>query len=118
MSAEHPLRMNAYYYGFTPTGVIEIDRILSAVATAGKHYHHTEMWSDSDSDEELSEAEEIQAAAEAAAEAFRRAARGGQAVTDLAQQWEDEAAGSLHNKRTHLTRCAAELRGLTQQEKP
>lgn len=39
-------RMNAYYYGFTPTGVEEIDRILSAVACAGKAYHHTESWRD------------------------------------------------------------------------
>ncbi|HJV75454.1 MAG TPA: hypothetical protein VJ654_14605 [Noviherbaspirillum sp.] len=38
------LRMDAYYYGFTPTGIIEIDRILSAVACAGKAYHHTEEW--------------------------------------------------------------------------
>ena len=37
-------RMDAYYYGFEPTGVVEIDRILSAVACAGKAYHHTEEW--------------------------------------------------------------------------
>lgn len=37
-------RMDAYYYGFTPTGVEEIDRILSAVACAGKCFHHTEDW--------------------------------------------------------------------------
>ena len=48
LSAEN-LRMNAYYYEFTPTGVLPIDRILSAVAAAGKSYHHTEMWTD-DSD--------------------------------------------------------------------
>lgn len=40
------LRMNAYYYSFTPTGVEAIDRILSAVACAGKAYHHTDSWSD------------------------------------------------------------------------
>ena len=38
------MRMNAYYYGFTPTGVEAIDRILSAVACAGKAFHHTEDW--------------------------------------------------------------------------
>lgn len=38
------LRMNAYYFGFVPTGVELIDRILSAVACAGKAYHHTEDW--------------------------------------------------------------------------
>ena len=40
------MRMNAYYYGFNPTGVVEIDRILSAVACAGKAYHHTDQWND------------------------------------------------------------------------
>lgn len=38
------LRMDAYYYGFGSTGVPEIDKILSAVACAGKAYHHTECW--------------------------------------------------------------------------
>jgi hypothetical protein len=40
------LRMNAYYYGFASTGVPEIDKILSAVACAGKAFHHTECWLD------------------------------------------------------------------------
>ena len=41
-----PLRMHAYYFGFTPTGEELIDRILSAVASAGKAYHHTEDWTE------------------------------------------------------------------------
>lgn len=40
------LRMSAYYYGFVPTGVKAVDRILSAVACAGKGFHHTEDWND------------------------------------------------------------------------
>ena len=40
------LRMDAYYYGFTPTGVEAIDRILSAVAEAGKAFHLTEDWNE------------------------------------------------------------------------
>lgn len=40
------MRMDAYYYGFTPTGNELIDRILSAVACAGKSYHNTEDWTD------------------------------------------------------------------------
>ena len=40
------MRLKAYYYEFEPTGVEEIDRILSAVACAGKAYHHTESWYD------------------------------------------------------------------------
>lgn len=38
------LRMDAYYYGFNETGVRCVDEILSAVASAGKGYHHTEEW--------------------------------------------------------------------------
>lgn len=38
--------MEAYYYGFSKTGVAEIDQILLAVAKAGKSYHHTENWED------------------------------------------------------------------------
>lgn len=45
------LRMSAYYYGFAPTGVREIDEILSAVACAGKAYHHTDSWGDEDGSE-------------------------------------------------------------------
>jgi len=40
------LRMDAYYYGFTPTGECAVDKILSAVAHAGKAFHSTEEWSD------------------------------------------------------------------------
>lgn len=38
------MRLDAYYFGFTPTGDELIDRILSAVACAGKAYHNTESW--------------------------------------------------------------------------
>ena len=41
------MRMEAYYYEFKPTGVELVDRILSAVASAGKSYHHTEDWNES-----------------------------------------------------------------------
>ena len=40
------LRMSAYYYSFEKTGVVEIDKILSAVAHAGKSFHHTDSWQD------------------------------------------------------------------------
>lgn len=40
------MRLNAYYYSFQQTGVEAIDRILSAVACAGKAFHHTEQWTD------------------------------------------------------------------------
>jgi hypothetical protein len=38
--------MDAYYYSFDATGEETVDRVLSAVACAGKAYHHTEEWSD------------------------------------------------------------------------
>ena len=47
------LRMNAYYYSFEKTGVVEIDRILSAVAMAGKAGHGTDQWEDLTYTEEL-----------------------------------------------------------------
>lgn len=36
--------MDAYYYEFHPTGNKSIDLILSAVACAGKAFHHTKDW--------------------------------------------------------------------------
>jgi hypothetical protein len=72
---QQDLRMDAYYYSFTATRVPAIDLILSAVACAGKAYHHTDMWR-----EECewvphtgnSPVEWIQNAANAAAESLRR----------------------------------------------
>lgn len=64
------LRMDAYYYGFTPTGVREIDEILSAVASAGKAYHHTEDWNEPNRDG-VTEVQRIQNAANKAAERWR-----------------------------------------------
>lgn len=66
------LRMSAYYYGFELTGVREVDEILSAVACAGKGYHHTESWGDEEDGGGPSYAELIQEAADRAAAAFRR----------------------------------------------
>ena len=68
--ADGSLRLNAYYYGFDATGVIEVDRILAAVAIAGKGYHHTEHWSDDPGGGELSPVEKIQMWALRAAEAI------------------------------------------------
>ena len=39
-------RLDAYYFAFDATGQPSIDAILSAVAHAGKGYHHTESWAD------------------------------------------------------------------------
>ena len=40
------IEFRAYYYTFDATGVPAVDKILEAVAAAGKSYHHTEDWSD------------------------------------------------------------------------
>jgi len=45
-SGKRRIRMDAYYYGFGLTGVAEIDVLLSAVACAGKAFHHTDSWGD------------------------------------------------------------------------
>lgn len=37
-------RMNAYYYSFDSVGCDPVDKILSAVACAGKAFHHTSDW--------------------------------------------------------------------------
>ena len=59
--------MDAYYYSFEETGCLDIDKILSAVATAGKAHHHTDEWNDTD-DGEPSQIDYIQDAACGAAE--------------------------------------------------
>jgi hypothetical protein len=60
---------NAYYYRFDATGVEPIDTVLKVVACAGKAYHHTEGWSDTDV-YNPSVADEIQVASNDAANAI------------------------------------------------
>jgi len=70
--AEEQLRDHAYYFGFDLTGVGAVDRTLSAVCAAGKGYHHTERWSDTDPKwQPKSHVELIQEAANAAATSIR-----------------------------------------------
>lgn len=82
MSDTPPLRMDAYYYGFTFTGRIEIDRILSAVATAGKMYHHTSDWNEAENGP--APVEMIQTAANEAAKAIESAYQRGHVAGRLA----------------------------------
>ena len=70
---EKKLRMDAYYYGFKETGVREIDEILSAVACAGKGYHHTEDWNDISEYDKRSPVDRIQDAANNAAKTLTKA---------------------------------------------
>lgn len=65
-------RLDAYYFGFEPTGVTEIDEVLCALAWAGKMHHNTEDWCITDNDMDgLSECDRIQLAADKAALAIR-----------------------------------------------
>lgn len=95
MSALDPLpadaRMDAYYYSFDRTGVGAIDRVLSAVATAGKRAHLTEDWNDGYHGAP-SCVEEIQAAAEASAKEVRDLRR--QIAEEIAQAIEAEHVDS------------------------
>ncbi|GGD11756.1 hypothetical protein [Aureimonas glaciei] len=61
------LFMNAYYFGFNETGCRPVDEILSAVAQAGKGYHHTEDWTTPLHGTNTSYADMIQEAANRAA---------------------------------------------------
>lgn len=83
------LRLDAYYYGFDATGILEIDRILAAVAVAGKGYHHTEDWTTDPSDGRLNYVEQMQLWANRAADTIRElrntvAASAGRAPSDTA----------------------------------
>ncbi len=69
-------RMDAYYYGFERTGVGIIDDILSAVAQAGKSFHGTDMWAETDEKfYPVSHEQLIQQAADRAAEKIKEATR-------------------------------------------
>lgn len=48
LSHDAPLKMRAYWYAFGETGVRSVDLILSALCHAGKGYHHTEHWAESE----------------------------------------------------------------------
>lgn len=68
-------RMDAYYYGFEATGVGIVDGILSAVAQAGKSYHGTDMWAETEQWTPVSHEQRIQQAADDAARRIREVSR-------------------------------------------
>lgn len=77
--ADGTLRLDAYYYGFDSTGVVEIDRILAAVAVAGKGYHHTGDWNEDRGDGRLTYVEQMQVLANRAAETIKQLRASGNA---------------------------------------
>lgn len=91
------LRMNAYYYAFEPTGVVAVDRILSAVAAAGKAYHHTEYWCDP-GENGLSQIDYIQqSAVDAAAAVTSARTEARKAALEEILAWVDEHGTPLGN---------------------
>lgn len=69
LAEEEELPMYGYWFTFEPTGVIEIDRILSAIACASRWSHSTEGWIEGDGlGDEPSHIERIEFAARAAAD--------------------------------------------------
>lgn len=40
------LDLESYYFGFTATGIFEIDHVMYAIARAGKTFHSTSQWQD------------------------------------------------------------------------
>ncbi len=58
--------LDAYYYGFDPTGCDLVDSVLEQVARAGKAFHSTDDWNEEDIDG-LSPVDKMQAAANASA---------------------------------------------------
>jgi hypothetical protein len=91
--SDQKLRMNAYYFSFEETGVRAVDEVLSAVATAGKCFHHTNQWSDSDKYQPVSCADEIQNAANRSADKIRALESENNSLLDqLATKIEEVAA--------------------------
>lgn len=74
IKAASDLRMDGYYISFEGTGSRLIDLILSAIAVAGKGYHHTEGWNEPayGADEGASYVDLIQDAADDAATEIRQ----------------------------------------------
>lgn len=110
------MRMDAYYYGFAPTGIANIDRILSAVACAGKAYHHTENWCDDCGPWEpdhpgQSPVDWIADAAFSAAEAQKALIEALEAARDAANQMELSSAHFPREKiEAALTKARGEVR--------
>lgn len=101
------MRLDAYYYSFDATGEIAVDRVLSAVACAGKAFHNTAPWADEEIESPTRYAEHLRgatcnewiqnAAADAAAEMVRL-----RTERDEARRERDEALVSLGHAQRFL----------------
>ena len=81
-------RMDAYYYGFEPTNKDAINKILGAVACAGRAFHYTECWVD-----EISPYDD----------------HTGETPCDWIQNAANEAAKEVERLEDEITRLRAEL---------
>jgi len=123
------LRMDAYYYGFTETGDRSLDRILSAVACAGKAYHHTDRWNDSGYTPEGHEGDTpvdwIQNAAEVAkadhlTEIAKKEEEHAEFITDLVKahmESLDALQSTLRTEAAVLQRAEARIREFEERDK-
>jgi len=102
MSEDKKLRMNAYYYGFEETGVYEIDLILSAVASAGKGFHHTESWT-----EEI----KLENYGPFRGENFQQAIQN--AANDAAQEWNHRAPSEQWRSLAEAFMAGFQTQGIT-----
>lgn len=108
-----PMRLSAYYYSFDSTGVLEVDRVLSAVAWAGKAYHHTDQWNEDAGERDglkgNTPVEWIQNAANALAHQFARSGEV-ESVLREAFRWADPWCDDNQEEPTWLTKARALLR--------
>ena len=110
-------RMDAYYYGFDETGVGAVDAILSAVAQAGKNWHHTDEWGSPHdwTDDTRSDAQRIQDAADQCAVRIAAHVAAERDVLlakfeALVDQW--PVGDNGQDYRAAVTQCAAAIRDL------
>lgn len=116
-------RMDAYYYSFRHTGLAVIDRILSAVATAGKAYHHTEEWGEAGTwNDKPTHESRIQSAADESATLVRALVAELKAARELCVRTRDIAqieSGSLRSRvqelEDELETTRAQLRQVARQ---
>lgn len=119
--------LNAYYYGFEPTGCDLVDAVLEQVARAGKAFHSTEDWNEEDTDGR-SPAAKMQAAANASAQAIlaliaenkklRDEASTAKAQCEHAEMCGDDFIRMNNRLEAELKACAATLPGTYYMDPP
>ena len=101
------LQMNAYYYSFHRTGTLAVDRVLSAVAVAGKGCHHTADWG------QYGHVDKIQEAAALAAAEFKALIEALYNLVELANPFmtDDTQTLAMEQARAALYQASVEVLG-------